>query len=116
MPSGEAKQLAGERGATLDGCFYPFDRLDTLGITNPRFEHAGLSNEDRQQIVEIMSDAAGEMSKRFHFLRVRKLLLRAHQSQLGFASFGDVACYLGEANQTALFVFDGVEDDVRPER
>ena len=46
----------------------------------------GVSRDDREQVVEVMRDAAGEASDGFHLLRLAELLLQG-------AAFGDV---LGE--------------------
>ena len=37
-----------------------------------------------------MCDAAGELADRFHLLRLRKLLARTLERQLGLAALGDV--------------------------
>ncbi len=62
-----------------------------------------------------MSDAAGQLPQRLHLLGLDQLLLRALQLQLRLSPVGDVAGDLGEAEQPALGVADGVDQHAGPE-
>ena len=74
-----------------------------------------IADDDGQQVVEVVRDAAGQLADRLHLLRLRKLLLRALQRLLRLAPLGDVARDLGEADQLAGRIADRVDDDARPE-
>jgi hypothetical protein len=53
-----------------------------------------------QQIIEIVGQATGELTHRFHFLRLKQLFTRLLQLNLGLAPFGEIARIL--ANPTSL--------------
>src|SRR5205085_9363943 len=72
--------------------------------------------EDRsQQIVEVVRQPACELSQRFHLLRPEQLLARLLQPQLGYALLRHIASDLGEADQLAALLANGIDDDARPE-
>ncbi len=62
-----------------------------------------------------MGDPAGQLADRLHLLRLEQGLLRPFQGLLGLVLVGDVAGDLGEADQFALLVADGVDHHVGPE-
>ncbi len=63
-----------------------------------------------------MGYAAGELTKRFHLLSLRKLLVSALQRFLRVAPFSDIACDLCEPDQVAGFVVNCVDNHVCPEQ
>ena len=63
-------------------------------------EHLGVAEDRRQQVVEVVRDAAGELADRFHLVRLPQLLLGPPQRLLGPAVFGDVAD--GAAHRVAV--------------
>ena len=65
-----------------------------------------MSAHDHQQIVEVMCDAAGQLTKRLHFLRLRELFMCPFERFLRVAPLGDVARDLGEADELAVLVAD----------
>src|SRR5438105_1989399 len=67
-----------------------------------------VSPDHRQQIVEIVGNAAGDLADGFH-------LLGLPQPHLGGALLGEVAGHLGEARQRTRLVVNGIDDDARPE-
>ena len=73
------------------------------------------AHHGRQQIVEIVRDAAGELADRIHLLRLEQRLARLLERLLGVAPLGDVAGDLGEAAQAAIGVADRIDHHVRPE-
>ena len=81
-------------------------RLVALGETAP--QRLDIARDDREQIVEIMRDAAGELADRLHLLRLAHPLLAG-------PALGQVAGDLGEADEAAAVVADGGDDDVGPE-
>ena len=70
-----------------------------------RFE---IADDDGQQVVEVVRDAAGELADAFH-------LLRLPQPLFGGAPFGQIARDLGEADQLSIRVLNRIDDDARPE-
>ena len=74
-------------------------------VTLKRFE---IADDDGEEIVEVVGDAAGELTDAFHFLRLAKPLV-------GRAPFGQVARDLGKSDDLALRVPDRVDHDAGPE-
>ena len=54
-------------------------------------QHVAVADDDRQQVVEIVRDAAGETADRFELLRLPELILARLQRALGALPIGDVA-------------------------
>ena len=73
------------------------------------------AQHDGQQIVEVVRHAAGQLADRLDLLRVHQRLARAVEGELRLAALGDVARDLGEADQPARRLADGVDHDVGPE-
>src|SRR4029450_9952915 len=111
----EGEKLAGQRRAA-PGC--RFDRRQRPmhpGIAGDALlQGVNAAADDHQEIVEIVRDAAGQLSERVELLRFRKLLLHLFKLELGLAPLGDVAGNLGEADQLAVLI-DGINDDTGPE-
>src|SRR5438874_1880673 len=53
-------------------------------------KQAAVPDNSREQVVEIVSDAAGEPAHRLHFLGLTKVLLAPLQGLLCHFAFGDV--------------------------
>jgi hypothetical protein len=89
--SAERQQLAGQRRCSLAGLqdlFQPLRqprrRIETVA------QHAGVADDDRQQIVEVVGDTAGQAAHGFHLLRVTKLLFGVLQRFAGSLSLVDL--------------------------
>ena len=94
-----------------------FDRLyGALGflVVGIFLQDLGAAADDHQKIVEVMGDAAGQLSQRIELLGFGELFLHALQFERGLAPLGDVPRYLGKADKPAVLL-DGVDDDARPE-
>src|SRR4029079_8577778 len=63
-----------------------------------------------------MGYAAGELTKGFHLLSLRKLLVSTLQRFLRVAPFCDITCNLCEPDQVAGFVVNCVDNHGRPEQ
>jgi len=74
--------LADDRGAALVGQFTPAKEV-------------GGGADDRQQIVEIVRDAAGELADRLH-------LLRLTQGFFGLAPLGDIDRFRQHGSDAAM--------------
>jgi hypothetical protein len=61
------------------------------------------ARQHRQQVVEVVRDAAGELADRFHLLRLEQRGVGRRQRNVGLLLFGHVAGDLGEADQLARF-------------
>ena len=72
LPAGESEQLAGQAGAAIDrmanGLVHPADALE-VGPALGQFQVAG---NDGEKIVEVVGDAAGELSDCFQPLRLQR--------------------------------------------
>ena len=80
----------GRRGVALDPVVVGFARLVRLGADEVDIRH------DRgQQIVEIVREAAGQLTHGLHFLRLTEL--RFH-----LAPLGEIAGHLGEADERTV--------------
>ena len=73
------------------------------------------ADDDGEQIVEIMGDAAGQLADRVHLLRLDDGVTRGVERLLRFAPFGQVAGDLGKTEQLALGIANAVDDDIGPE-
>src|SRR4051812_32649493 len=62
-----------------------------------------------------MRQSTGQLTERLHLLRAEQLFTRLFEPKLRLALLGHVARDLGEADQLAVFVADGVEHCIRPE-
>src|SRR5687768_4628651 len=95
------------------------DRLEVAGallLAEARAgEKIGGAADHRHQIVEIVGDSAGQLAQRLQLLGLEQGRPRFLQLLGGAAPLRDVAGDLGEAEQLAPFIVDGVEDDARPE-
>src|SRR2546426_12685785 len=75
-----------------------------------------VADDDLQQIVEVVSDATGHLTKRFHFLRLGELLLRPLERCLSRPSLGDVTRDFCETDGPTHLVANRFDHDARPER
>src|SRR6202167_6613012 len=80
----EGQELAGERGSAIGSLLNGFG-LGVEWIIGRKLieENLGVAADDHEQIVEIVSDASGETTDRFHFLRLTELIFED-------ATLGDV--------------------------
>src|SRR5271166_1750777 len=75
LASTEGEDLIREFRAVLRRVERLFDMLALDGIAETRTEHFEIGDDRRQDIIEIVSDAAGELADRLHLLRLPELLL-----------------------------------------
>ncbi len=98
----EGQQALGERGSPLRAAHRVLGRAGhPVGVDRPCL-HAALqqfdvADDDGQQVIEVVGDAAGELADAFHLLGLGELLLRPLQGLGRLAAFADVARDLGEA-------------------
>ena len=52
------------------------ERLLLLGIGQRAMNEVGISADDGEQVIEIMSDTPGELADGFHLLRLTELFLQ----------------------------------------
>ena len=92
------------------------DQRVGLGVAGQPLAHQGQAAEHRHQdVVEVVRDTASELTDGLHFLRVKQQLSGSLEGHLRVAFLGDIACHLGEAQQLAVGVANGVDHHVRPE-
>ena len=88
----------------------------SLRVVGQALAHQFETAEHRhEQIVEVVGDAAGQLSDRIHLLGLEQCLAGLFELLLRFLALGDVAGDLGEAQNGPVAVADGIDDDVRPE-
>ena len=56
-------------------------------------QHVGVADDHGQQVVEVVGDAAGQLTKRFHLLRLHELLLEFPLGVFGDDAIGDVTSF-----------------------
>ena len=104
----KVEQLPGQLFAAIGGGADRLDRLHVLRLAQPALQDLRVAGNDHQQIVEVVGDAAGELAERLHLLRLGELLAGLLERDLRLVLGGDVAGELGEADQLAGIVADGV--------
>src|SRR6187401_3739751 len=96
LPPGKRQQLPGELLATAGGGPDRFDGLDVLWLAQLALQDLRMAGDDHKQIVEIMCDAPGELTERFHLLRLSQLLPGFVERDLCLTLGSDIARYLGK--------------------
>ena len=84
-------------------------------LRQPRLHQLKAAGDPRQHIVEIVRDAAGELSDGFHLLRLHQLFARLLQLQLRLAPFGKIAGYLGKTDEPAVVIANRIDHRIGPE-
>ena len=111
----EGQHPLGQHRAALRALNRVVEQRHEFGIVGQALAHQFEAAEhDHQQIVEVVGDPAGELPDRLHFLRLQQGLARRFELLLSVLPLGDVAGDLGVADQLAVVVADGVDDDVSP--
>ena len=91
LPPGEGEQLAGELGGSVDRVG---DRLHVACAALVRqvraLQEVGGRLKDREQVVEVVRDAAGQLSKGLKLLRLPHDLLRVPKLRFGQEARADV--------------------------
>ena len=116
LPARERQQLPRQSSAALSG------ELDRLGgargfriLCGDRLQRLDVAGHHHEQVVEVVRHAAGELAKRIHLLRFGKRPLNPGELHLRLAALGDIAGYLGVAEQLAVFIADRVDHHAGPE-
>lgn len=77
LAAAEGEKALRQFGAALAGRQDRIDQALEIGPRLQRFrEDVAIADDDGQQIVEVMGDAAGELADRLHLLRLDQLFLR----------------------------------------
>ena len=104
----EGQQLAGQRSRRVrrpfgfPRCSFAADAPRSSCLQRQR----AVTADDREQIVEIMRDAAGQPADGLHFLRLPQLFLAAVQRLLRAFRLGDVLDDAEHPDRLALFIHD----------
>src|SRR5262249_12722323 len=83
--------------------------LQGLRVGGAPPEHFGMTADDHQQIVEIVRDAAGELSDCLHLVDLCEVFARAFERALGLLAIGDVEADPMHAHYAALFVLEHLD-------
>ena len=79
-------------------------------------EHVEIAHDDRQEVVEIVRDARGELCNGGHLLRLVRLRACLFHRFFGSLALADVSRDLGESNELTALVADRLDDDVGKEQ
>ena len=76
LPAGEGEQPADERPGAVGGLQRPLDQpLLARSAEAAALEDVEAADDRRQEVVEVVGDAAGQLAQRLHLLRLAKLCL-----------------------------------------
>ncbi len=103
LPAGKAEQLPGEISGPT-GCIVDVAQAGVERLLRGKFAQGqfGVTEDDRQHVVEVMGDAAGQPPYAFHLLGLRQLSLQLLPLRLRLFALGDVAGDAGHAEDLAL--------------
>src|SRR5215467_9487253 len=73
-----------------------------------------MAADDHQQIIEVMRDAACQLTESVHFLRLGELLLCPFERDPGLAPFGDIMRDVDKADERARLVPNCLDHNTRP--
>ncbi len=110
LPAREGEQLAREQRAAVGGALRglgPFEHARVAVVAHD--DQVQAVDDHRQQVVEVVRQAKGELADGLQLLRLRQRLLRLLQAQQRLVAFGDVARDLGETDQRVVLP-DRVDD------
>ncbi|MNH19867.1 hypothetical protein D3C79_796150 [compost metagenome] len=116
LVAGKTEQLLGHLAAAFAGIEdMPEQALGTLWIpANER--QPGRTDDDGQQVVEIMRHAPGQLAEGFELLRLTQLRAHLIELQRGLAPLGDVAGNFRQPHHFAIGRPDHVQHHQRPEQ
>ena len=104
--------LAVARGLALS-LGVPVAGVSTLAALSAGAPDA-VADDDSQQVVEVVRHAAGQLTDRFHFLRLCKLFARPIEHFLCLVTLGNVARHLGKADELASVILDRIDHHAGP--
>ena len=111
LPAREGEQPLRQRGRALRAAASAMSTAGAAAGRRPSaqaaLEQVEIAEDDGQQVVEVVRDAAGELADRLHLLRLQQLLRGPVPAACcGLPPLGEVAGDLGEAEQCAVVVAD----------
>ncbi len=117
LAAGEGQHALGQDRAALGALHGIVDqpRNARIVVGHIAAQQVEAAQHHGQQIVEIVRHAAGQLADRLDLLRLHQRLARAVEGDLRRPALGDVARDLGEAQQAARRIADGVDHDVGEE-
>ena len=77
LPPPEGEQAAGELGAERRRLLGLLQNLAVVGVGHTPLQQFQIAGDHRQQVVEVVRDAAGQLADRLHLLGLAQLLLHA---------------------------------------
>ena len=106
----KGEQALNQGFGALGGLQGAFDHALRPGVaTALALEHVQAADDRHQQVVEVVSDAAGELAHGVHLLTLAQGILRLGQGSVPFQPLGHVIDELIGADLTALRVTQDVE-------
>jgi hypothetical protein len=109
LTPGKSQKLPCQAGSAFGGLTHPVHQPFAPGRVRLAVEHFQTSGNDHQQIVEIVSDAAGQLTDRFDLLSLPKLFLdmRTHRHLVAQGLIGGLEL-LGPQNDLLLQFLRGL--------
>ena len=86
----EGQQMPRQPGASGDSAVHRFEHARIRRLAGGELEQLKAAAEDREQVVEIVRDAARQLPQRFHLLRLAQRSLCVAQAILIAQTIGDV--------------------------
>lgn len=116
LPAGKRQHALGQRNPTQCALGRVVQQLSEFRLVGQALAHdLQIAKDDRQQVIEIMSDAAGELADGLQFLGLEQCLTGLLEGLLGLGDIGDVAGDLGKAQQCASVAADRIDDHMSHE-
>jgi hypothetical protein len=117
LPPSESEQLASQRCCTLGSPFNGLQGFKCFFARDVLTDGMNASGNDHQEIVEVVSHAAGQLAKRVELLGLRELPLNLEKFLLRrFFPLGNVTGDFGKTDKLAGLIANGIDDDARPEK
>src|SRR5690348_1555960 len=76
LSAGEGQELSGQTRSSIGSLYNEIDSTRPGARWRLLLQQRGIATDNRQEVVELMSDAACEPANRLQFLRVIKRVLR----------------------------------------
>ena len=105
----EGQQVPGEAGAAGDGAAHRLEHARTRRPAAGALEQLQAAGEHREQVVEVVRDAAGQLAERFHLLRLAQRRFGLAQPLLIAQALGHVVDELIGADAIAVAIPQRVE-------
>ena len=109
LAASERQQLPAQRCAALGGLPHPFENPTAPRRISRPLDHRQAAQDDHEEVVEVVGDAAGQLADGFDFLGLTQLAFGFGQPGLIADAVGDVVDELERADNRAAAIAQRVE-------